>query len=1353
MAAKTHEEIRLLEASLRGDTAAFEAIVKDYQPLVCGITFSAFGDVTESEELAQQTFVSAWKDLAQLRDLARFKSWLCSIARNAVRNAIRDRNRDPIRRAVPLDEIECADAAQAEAAESAIAAERQAVVRQALQQIPLKYREPMVLFYRQDKSIKELAQQLDLTENAVRQRLSRGRKLLKERVATMVETTISRTAPGKAFTAGVVAAIGTLAITGARAASAAAVQGAVASAPATGAAATAASTSTTFLGTTAAKIIAAALIAAAGITAVVVYTSINRQEPAPVAIATTNVSAGPVEQAAESPAAASVVSVPAPAETSAAVPQPAEATVPTHTNQAPPAIGEKTPLVAADEKPPFEFAPQGVLSGLITDAKTGEPVADARVEVTMRRRSEAVTDVNGFYHIDEIAEEGAHKIRVYSREYLWVDNWNEEPSVVLKKDAHAVKHFALERGCRVQVEVADPNGRPLKDVLPYVTWMGQRYGRQTERSPDHRRTDGSGRCLLGAFRPSETAYLVTAMHKDYAPAKCIVQLTDPNVVAEARVVMQKGTTIQGYAAYADGSPATDLKITAEPRWWNITLSTPLISVDETGVFTLTNIAPDDYAILAHVPSPGGGSISKTVLETSLPLNEGLLMVTVPGDSPAVLTAISGNIDFVGGPASGYLRVSAYSIKTGPTEGQITGSTFVVDRLKPGDYRLMFSGDNIESKTLTDVTSPTEGMKVELKCLRPGGKPRLQGFVVNAATGQAVKHFKARIRILKSLTGSYTPAALTWQEFTDPEGKFDIESPAAGVFQVQIAADRLAWTWSDPVDGANPQPVIVALSPGGVIKGKIIDVSGKPVDGAKVIPLSKAGGNLSFDRDVFTSTTGAAESIGGRFMLADLGTQSEAVKVTHPDYSPAVYENLKVAEAEAAQDVELVLTPGGTVHGHVHDAYGKPQADVLLLFQDAAGYRGGSEAGRLASAVTDKGGYYRVEHLPEQICYVQRSEYYRRTGVVCQSVVPVDGKQTTLDFGGAAVLSGRFLADGRPLGATELMVGDPYNSGALTFVSRVTTDDDGRFQFHGTPAGFYGLYYKLPQDDRYSVADWLKLTTLEVGADDLDLGDMYMTTGRIALHLRWARRDAAFKDMDVYLQVGTDLWGPKIGRVQAPQSNGEPYLITGVPCGIYSVVVMRPDFVQFTKTVLVEATEADVAVALEIPECTASVSGELTANRDEPVYLMSDDGSIRAYVPPKDDGTYAVANLPAGNYRIGGYYTVRTADAARLALSSGQAAAVDVVCDFSSLNKGHLQIQVIDKDCLPLAADVRLQGSASQIEPYKIDGDGWCFAAEPGQYTLMVSCRGRRTVQYPVYLDGKDLMAARGGEATLIVTID
>lgn len=69
----------------------------------------------------------------------------------------------------------------------------------------------MVLFYREQQSVKQVATGLGLSADVARQRLSRGRKLLKAEVATLVEDVLGRTGPKKAFTIAVIAALPALA--------------------------------------------------------------------------------------------------------------------------------------------------------------------------------------------------------------------------------------------------------------------------------------------------------------------------------------------------------------------------------------------------------------------------------------------------------------------------------------------------------------------------------------------------------------------------------------------------------------------------------------------------------------------------------------------------------------------------------------------------------------------------------------------------------------------------------------------------------------------------------------------------------------------------------------------------------------------------------------------------------------------------------------------------------------------------------------------------------------------------------------------------------------------------------------
>ncbi len=202
-----HNDTELVSLSLAGSREAFGRIVEQYQSLICSLAYSTTGSLTQSEDLAQETFVIAWKQLRQLREPAKLRSWLCSIARSVISGAIRRQTREPAHGAETLDAIHESPAHGPIPSEHVVNREEEAILWRSLEQIPDLYREPLVLFYREQQSVAAVAEQLELSEDAVKQRLSRGRKLLTDEVTAFVEGTLARTNPGKAFTLGVLGAL------------------------------------------------------------------------------------------------------------------------------------------------------------------------------------------------------------------------------------------------------------------------------------------------------------------------------------------------------------------------------------------------------------------------------------------------------------------------------------------------------------------------------------------------------------------------------------------------------------------------------------------------------------------------------------------------------------------------------------------------------------------------------------------------------------------------------------------------------------------------------------------------------------------------------------------------------------------------------------------------------------------------------------------------------------------------------------------------------------------------------------------------------------------------------------------
>ena len=197
-------DAELVAASRGGDREAFGRIVRRYQGMISGLIYASCGDAQRSEDLAQETFISAWKSLSGLREPAKLPAWLCQIARHRAADLFRkssaeksaiagfwSRVREP---AAPPDQL-------------MIQKEEQAVVWGALAGIPQPYRETLVLYYRQGHSTRQVAAAMETTDESVRQRLARGREMLRGQVSDMIERNLQSTSPSPKFTLAVMAAL------------------------------------------------------------------------------------------------------------------------------------------------------------------------------------------------------------------------------------------------------------------------------------------------------------------------------------------------------------------------------------------------------------------------------------------------------------------------------------------------------------------------------------------------------------------------------------------------------------------------------------------------------------------------------------------------------------------------------------------------------------------------------------------------------------------------------------------------------------------------------------------------------------------------------------------------------------------------------------------------------------------------------------------------------------------------------------------------------------------------------------------------------------------------------------------
>jgi hypothetical protein len=1222
--------------------------------------------------------------------------------------------------------------------------EQQAVVRQALAQMPEKFREPLILFYREGRSTREVAGLLGLSENAARQRISRGRGLLREQVADMIEATIARTKPGKTFTTAVIASIAALGMRGSATAMATGAAYAAAGGGSFGAA--------SILSSLTAKATAVAVGAVVIVAGIVTYTQFNRAAELPRPTVGSPVRQERSEQAptvlsiAEAREAGAIVEI-----ITGRVEAPGVAAAETEDNPQPSA--NDTSQQAADEREgPFEFQPRGVLSGRITDIVTGEPVRSARLTISMGRIYTAQTDDNGFYSLEKIDQAGNYDVSISSNEYLGSSPGEGSLSVHLRPDAQIVRHLQLPRACMVDVWVVDANGVGIKDARVVGTSLADDRKREVNRSIYSRGTDPNGYILLGGFPPADTDYLITAWHTvqtgseerggrrytrsecDYAPTRATIRLTDPNVIQQVHIVLERGQPVQAQVEYEDGVPAANVELGFVPAWWHCLYGLPIHRTDTNGMLTLKHIVAGLYDVSLYTPMGASGYTSRKIMQAQLPPVDGEpLVIRLAGKSPQVQVSISGSLIYRGEKRPAHMRIVAVSAGGTHTYGVVnhgpdgrSGDTFTIDGLEPGIYRLTFSGENIEETTVSNVVAPSSDVQVELVYV---AKPALAGIMVDARTGEPIRDFRIRIRKLRSLRGPSYVQPNRWVHFENERGEFSAEPVGPGIYQVQAVARGYASAWSELLNTDEPSPVLIGLSAGGAISGRVIDEKGEPVSGAKVIPLSLAGGTMSQTEDMFVDEEGAVETVGGAFTLSHVPAGTETLKVVHSGHAPHVTEGIPVVAGRITEGIEITLPVGGTVEGYVYDLQGRPQAGQVLYFQDARTSAGSGDdrIGRLGQAITDANGFYRVDHLPQQLCHVRRMDQQQPLGVIRRMVVPRNGQVVRVDLGGLPVVQGRVVLDGVPLAKARLLIGPTRSPHFGTFTCYALTDERGFFTFGGAPPDTYSIHYQRPGE----LGRWLSLGTVTVATADVDVGTMPANVGNLFVTVNDA--GAGWPIDSVFLGREKRLWSTPVGISEAPSKPGGPCAIRSVEPGTYILNVRRQDQVVWQKPIELEPGRSRWEISLDLPTWTAGVSGRIRNGGGRTFVLWREQRDVFAVLMPGPGGACHVRHLPAGRYFVGDISSMLypLPAIAELHLSEGQEKPIDLDLPSPGIGRtGYVLVQVVDETGrLHDAAQVHLEGPLGPAESTDSEdtGQGRGFLTSTGEHTLHVQAPGYRAV--------------------------
>ena len=173
----------LLELALAGDTACFGELIERWQRRIYGFICRYVGNTDEAQDLTQDTFTKAYRNLDRLADPERFSSWLYTIALNECRMRFRRRRKIQL---VSLPEedgevvpIHLRDQSASPEAKLAVKEDIQ-VLQQAFEGLPEEQREVILMKEYQELKFHEISDILAIPLSTVKSRMYLGLKTLKK---------------------------------------------------------------------------------------------------------------------------------------------------------------------------------------------------------------------------------------------------------------------------------------------------------------------------------------------------------------------------------------------------------------------------------------------------------------------------------------------------------------------------------------------------------------------------------------------------------------------------------------------------------------------------------------------------------------------------------------------------------------------------------------------------------------------------------------------------------------------------------------------------------------------------------------------------------------------------------------------------------------------------------------------------------------------------------------------------------------------------------------------------------------------------------------------------------------------
>ncbi|MFC1736342.1 sigma-70 family RNA polymerase sigma factor [Candidatus Hydrogenedentota bacterium] len=891
---------RAVARTLSGDHQAFGLLVERHIHMVHALAYARLNNRQDAEDVGQEAFLKAFRNLDKLQAASKFKQWLCSI----VRNLCMDSHWKTIRQEAAASKIRNMETT----ASNANAEELRELIRSSVIQMDDNMREVLLLHYFAGMKIREIADALEISSAATAKRIERARDALGKKLVDELGAVFEPYKPSKDTRKRITAAIIAERV------------------PWMTDTATTASTAAKAMTLGGVTIMWKKMLFGVGIVLLALLLAYELKT-------------GREEKIAEEAIRDSAISIQksASANVAAKVGEADEVILP--------AKESLSELIQAKLKEAERAeAPQGdttetsmaSISGRVYDVETGEGISGALIRGPRRgkRSLTAKTGPNGMYTVIGL-KPGDYDLRLSDASRKRPDimgypqgfGTNNYRKDVQLEEERALKgiDFPLTKGTRITGKVLNTSGRPVPGAT--VGAWGDVGG-----SSGTSLADGTFEVYLprplNEFRLSASLEDMISLDATYSlmPAgRDDLEITlYREAAAEGTLTSSSGEALDDTIVRFQVVELPHVKGAESLDYRRRETST---RKDGTGGFEIDALLPGPYRILARSTDQylGLSEVHQITIEEGQKVTG--LQLVMPDElvyrerkrehSERILYQVSGRVTNKSGePIVGASMQALCESGVGNTYSN-TGDDgkYKLEIAPPGPYHVQVSHEKYARAFRRHVATGSMSVDFILE-----DRNRIEGVVVSAATGEPIRHFRVGChnglskRREYDYLGKWGRISTEQTEVRDDEGSFTIPLVEPGHAVVMIDADGYAPATGFlevPAVGYGPGHITVRLEDGSEIRGVVRDVSGAPVYHAAVVIGKRLEKNMSRMVSMMSNIRTAKN---GSFVIDSLLPTEWDVAAYHTDYGQAM---TRVSlEGQQIAEVELVLGGKGMIEGVV-----------------------------------------------------------------------------------------------------------------------------------------------------------------------------------------------------------------------------------------------------------------------------------------------------------------------------------------------------------------------------------------------------------------------------------------------------